>query len=188
MIQDYIKRIRPEDYAGDMRLDLGNVINDFHNYAVFYDIPVLTASQFNREGVRIVDESRSNNRHDLVTKLGRAMIGESGLIEENLDCSIFLTREVMPDGQEWMGFKLAKHRYNIFTNGLTFYQPFHPECAISYIEDEGCAEPVYRTKLVRDEAAFKKAFGETITLAPGGEIQEIMEEVQGRVPTIGKLR
>lgn len=186
LIQDYIKRIRPVDYVGDMRLDLGSVINDFHNYATFYDIPVLTASQFNREGVRVVDESRSNNRHDLVTKLGRAMIGESGLIEENLDCSIFLTREVMPDGQEWMGFKLAKHRYNIFTNVLTFYQPFHPECAISYIEDEGCAEPVYRTKLVRDEAAFKKAFGETITLAPGGEIQEIMEEVQGRVPSSTK--
>ena len=176
LIQDYIKRIRPVDYVGDMRLDLGSVINDFHNYATFYDIPVLTASQFNREGVRIVDESRNNNRHDLVSKLGRAMIGESGLIEENLDCSIFLTREVSKEGQEFMGFKLAKHRYNIFTKDTTFYQPFHPECAISYMEDEGCAEPIYRTNLLRDEVEFKKTFGDTIVFQAGGAIEEIIED------------
>lgn len=176
MVQDYIKRIRPKDYVGDMRLDLGSVINDFANYAKFYNIPVITASQFNREGVRVVDESRSSNRHDLVSKLGRAMIGESGLIDENLDASIFIAREIQNDCV-YMGFKLAKYRYRVFTNDTTFYQPFHKD-TIAYVEDEGTAFPAYKTKLIRDEEAFKQAFGETIKLEARGEITEIIEDMQ----------
>lgn len=183
MIQDYIKRIRPHDYANDMRIDMGNVINDFRNYAIYYNIPVITASQFNREGVRTIDESRSNNRHDLVSRLGRAMIGESGLIDENLDASIFITREIMQDGQNFMGFKLTKHRYRIFTNNVIFYQPFDKDCAIRYIEDEGCAKGAYRLKLIRDEEAFKQAFGETIKLEPKGVISELMDEIQDKETT-----
>nr|DAN42702.1 MAG TPA: DNA polymerase B Like Replicative Helicase [Caudoviricetes sp.] len=177
MIQDYIKRIRPEDYTRDMRIDLGNVINDFRNYAIFYGVPVLTASQFNRDAVRTIDESRNSNRHDLVTRVGRAMIGESGLIDENLDGSIFITREEMPDGQNYMGFRLTKKRYRIFTNVTTFYQPFHMENRIKYVEDVGCTEPAYRTKLIRDEKLFKEAFGETIKLEPKGEIKEIIDDM-----------
>ena len=183
MLQDYIKRIKAREHANDMRIDLGNVINDFRNYAIYYRVPVITASQFNREGVRTIDESRNSNRHDLVSKLGRAMIGESGLIEENLDASIFLTREVMQDGQNYMGFKLSKKRYPIFTDIYTFYQPFMPESPIKYVEDEGCSEPAYHLKLIRDEQAFKQAFGETIKLEPKGAISELMEEIQNKEVT-----
>ena len=176
MIQDYIKRIRPKDYVGDMRLDLGSVINDFANYAKFYNVPVITASQFNREGVRVVDESRNSNRHDLVSKLGRAMIGESGLIEENLDASIFITKEVQ-NGNTYMGFKLAKKRYRIFTNETTFYQPFQ-DGSIAYVEDEDAAFPAYKTKLMRDEDSFRQAFGDTIKLeAAGGKLTDLIEEM-----------
>lgn len=173
-IMDYIKRIRPVDYMKDMRLDLGNVINDFKNFAAEKDVPVLTASQFNREGVRMVDESRNSSRHDIVSKIGRAMIGESGLIDENLDFSIFIAKEWIDD-TVWMGFKLAKHRDRIFTNVTQFYQPFHEDNAIKYQTDVGLAKPLYKETLVKSELEIREAFGETIKMNARKDIMPIQE-------------
>ena len=173
-IMDYIKRIRPVDYMKDMRIDLGNVINDFKNFAAAKDVPVLTASQFNREGVRMVDESRNSSRHDIVNKVGRAMIGESGLIDENLDFSIFIAKEWIDDNI-WMGFKLAKHRDRIFTNVTTFYQPFHEDNAIKYQTDVGLAKPLYKETLVKSELEIREAFGETIKMNARKDIMPIQE-------------
>ena len=173
-IMDYIKRIRPVDYMKDMRIDLGNVINDFKNFAAAKDVPVLTASQFNREGVRMVDESRNSSRHDIVNKVGRAMIGESGLIDENLDFSIFIAKEWIDDNV-WMGFKLAKHRDRIFTNVTTFYQPFHEDNAIKYQTDVGLAKPLYKETLVKSELEIREAFGETIKMNARKDIMPIQE-------------
>ena len=173
-IMDYIKRIRPVDYMKDMRLDLGNVINDFKNFAAEKDVPVLTASQFNREGVRMVDESRNSSRHDIVSKIGRAMIGESGLIDENLDFSIFIAKEWIDDNV-WMGFKLAKHRDRIFTNVTTFYQPFHEDNAIKYQTDVGLSKPLYKETLVKSELEIREAFGETIKMNARKDIMPIQE-------------
>ena len=173
-IMDYIKRIRPVDYMKDMRIDLGNVINDFKNFANEKHIPVITASQFNREGVRMVDESRSSARHDIVNKVGRAMIGESGLIDENLDFSIFLAKEWIED-MCWMGFKLAKHRDRIFTNVTTFYQPFCEDNAIKYQTDVGLSKPLYKETLVKSENEIREAFGETIKMNVRKDIKPIQE-------------
>ena len=41
LIQDYIKRIRPTNYTGDIRLDLGTIVNEFKVYAAIKDIPVI---------------------------------------------------------------------------------------------------------------------------------------------------
>lgn len=177
VIMDYIKRIRPVDYMKDMRIDLGNVINDFKNFANEKHIPVITASQFNREGVRMVDESRNSSRHDIVNRVGRAMIGESGLIDENLDFSIFLAKEWVQD-TVWMGFKCAKHRDRIFTKVTTFYQPFCEDNPIKYQTDVGLAKPVYRETLVKSDAEIREVFGETIKMNARRDIlpiQEILE-------------
>ena len=151
VIMDYMKRIRPVDKTGDMRIDIGNVVNDFRNLAIHYDIPVVTASQFNREGVRMIDSSRDDSKHDLVSKLGRAMIGESGLIDENLDWTIFIQPEWVGE-KKYMGFRCVKHRFKISTTVTEFYQPFYEDNPIKYICDAGASSPAYKLSL--DDASL----------------------------------
>lgn len=174
MLQDYIKRIRPMDRNKETRFELGNVINDFRNFAVFKDIPVITASQLNRDAARIVDESRSTNKNDLVKKLGRANIGESSLIDENLDGTIFITPEYVGD-QKYMGIKLTKHRYKIFTKITSIYQPFEEGSGVKLMEDEGLVKPLFKESLVRDAEQIKKAFGDTVRFSVNREIKDIDE-------------
>jgi len=174
MLQDYIKRIKPMDENKEERFRLGNVINDFKNFAIYKEIPVITASQFNREAARIVDESRGSNKNDLVKKLGRANIGESSLIDENLDATIFITPEWVGN-QKYMGFKISKHRYKMFTKVAAFYQPFEEGNEVRLMEDEGLTRPLYKESLVRDADEIKKTFGDTIRFSTVREIKDIEE-------------
>lgn len=154
MIQDYIKRIRPvEDNDRDERFRLGSVINDFKNYAVAKDIPVITASQINRDGAKIVDQGRGSNKLDIIKRIGRTNIGESSLIDENLDASIFLLPEWTSDGQKYMGFKLTKKRFkaDISVTANIFYQPFVENNPVKLVEDEGKMKPASKKSLTANE-------------------------------------
>ena len=170
LIQDYIKRIKPIDRTGEPRIDFGNVVNDFCNIAKFYDIPVLTASQFNREAVKLIDNSRSRNKYDLVSKVGRSMIGESGLIDENLDWTIFITPEYASDGKKYMGFKCTKHRDRIFTSVEQFYQPFEEDNMIKYVCDEGLAKPEFKTSLAPNNNELQMLKTNSIDLGLGSHL------------------
>lgn len=173
MLQDYIKRIRPMDNNPEERFRLGNVINDFRNFAAYKDIPVITASQLNREAARIIDDSRSANKNDLVKKLGRANIGESSLIDENLDATLFLTPEYVGN-QKYMGMKITKHRFPIYTKDTSIYQPFVGDSEVKLMEDEGLIKPVYERSLATNsEDSIRKNFGDTIKFTSNREIKDI---------------
>ena len=47
--QDHIKRIRPVNKRNDLRLDLGEVVNEFKAFATATNIPVITDSHLNRD-------------------------------------------------------------------------------------------------------------------------------------------
>ena len=159
-LQDYVKRIMPVNYTGDSFQDLGNVINDFKTFAMLKHLPFLTASQLNREAAKLIDEGRNANRNDLIKKLGRANIGESNRIDENLDCTIFIAPEIGANGKKYMGFKLSKHRYEIYTDKLSIYQPFISNDSIAMVEDIYDAKPAYRESLMRDTEEIRAAFGD----------------------------
>ena len=182
VIMDYMKRIRPVDRTRDMRIDIGNVVNDFRNLAIHYDIPVVTASQFNRDGVRTIDNYRSDSKHDLVSKLGRAMIGESGLIDENLDWTIFIQPEWV-ENKKYMGFRCIKHRFKISTDVLEFYQPFYEDNQIKYICDEGASKPAYKISL--DEASLHaedlKEKNKNVNFGFRRNVQDLTEDDNGKV-------
>jgi len=188
LLQDYIKRIKPMDENKEERFRLGNVINDFKNFATYKDIPVITASQLNREAARIVDDSRNTNKNDLVKKLGRANIGESSLIDENLDGTIFITPEWVGD-RKYMGIKLTKKRYKIYTRITSIYQPFEEGNEVKLMEDEGLAKPLFKESLVRDAEEIKKAFGDTVRFSVNREIRDIdeLEADEGKLITGGTM-
>ena len=149
MIQDYIKRIKCRDFKlinGDMRIGLGAVIDEFKEFANTKKIPVITASQMNRDAAKIIDENRRTNKADLVRMIGRSNIGESTLITENADAAFILVPEEGRDGIRYLGISNAKKR---FKNQSTpnFYHPYCKERPLQLIEDINLAEPLFKISL-----------------------------------------
>ena len=148
VLQDYIKRIRSADgnFGGDLRLQLGAVINEFRVFATLKDIPVITASQLNREATRHIDEGRQLNKGDLVRLLGRSNIGESNLILENSDWVAMIAPEYDSDGNKYLGIQRCKSRYYIPGDFAYAYLPYTVN-SIKFIEDYSSPIPVHKTTM-----------------------------------------
>ena len=111
------------------------------NFANRFDIPVITASQINREGAKTVDEIRNNSKKDVTDGIGRANIGESSLIDENVDATIFIVPQWVGE-EKYMGFKVTKTRYKCTATDRTFFQPFDKTNTIKLVEDSKLASPL----------------------------------------------
>ena len=55
MVQDYTKRIRSSNYSSDLRIELGNVSDDFCNIAKARNIPIVSGCQLNRRICGIIE-------------------------------------------------------------------------------------------------------------------------------------
>lgn len=157
LLQDYMGRIQPEDRTNDSYQDLGHVIDDFKNFAMIKEIPVITAAQLNRDAIKMIDEGRSNNRPDLLKGVSRAQIGESIKIDQNLDGGFIIAREYDIEGHAYMGFKLTKKRYQIFTNKLLIYQPLYDKSK-AYVEDIYETRPAFKETLSVDSEEVADIF------------------------------
>ena len=149
LVQDYIRRIRPRDFklmGGDMRIALGAVVDEFKEFAVAKHIPVITASQLNRDAAKIIDEGRKSSEADLVRKVGRANIGESTLITENADSAFILVPEDGADGRKYLGMANAKKRFKTQSSQF-FYLPYSKERPLELLQDIHLAEPLSKLSL-----------------------------------------
>lgn len=176
---DYLMRILPSKFTGDPYIDYGTVANDLKSFAIGKNIPVITASQLNREAAKIIDEGRNSNQADIIKKLGRATIGDSINIDRNIDASIILVPEISQTGERYMAFKMTKHRFEIYTNVVSFFQPIYPGSYIAFVEDIYDVKPAYRESLVRNDDEIKTLIGNNInkvSMQPLNSIKELMEE------------
>ena len=151
VVQDYLKRIRSIEgtFKGDVRQQLGANINEMKIFATIKDIPVITASQLNRDATTHVDEGRAKNKADLVRLLGRSNVGDSNLILENSDWIALIAPEYDRDGNKYLGIQRVKERYFIPGN---FYCAFLPYITgtIKFIEDFYAPIPVHRVTMRED--------------------------------------
>lgn len=149
LIQDYIKRIRPADgmFGGDLRQQLGAVINDFKTFATLKNIPVITASQLNRDATSKIDEKRIKNQADLVRVIGRSNVGESNLILENSDWIALIAPEFDKAGVKYLGMQRVKSRYYIPNDTFCVYMPYIKD-TIKFIEDFHSPVPVHKTTMI----------------------------------------
>ncbi len=86
IVLDYIKRIDSEhDNYGDERVRLSYVGKELKNIAQFFQIPLITAMQLNREGNSIIDAAMSNNKEDVARFVGASNIGNCWDIYEDSD-------------------------------------------------------------------------------------------------------
>ena len=146
LIQDHVKRIKSIDRYTDVRLELGAVVNEFKVYAALKDIPVITNSHLNRDAASKIDEASNSNKGDLIRMLGRANIGESMLMLDNLDCAMIIGQEYDSECNKYMGFKRIKMRGKC-TLRDTIFQPYTDVHSIKLIEDIDMKVPVFKDTL-----------------------------------------
>lgn len=174
-IMDYLMRIRPSEYTHDLYTDLGTVANDFKTFAITKKIPVITASQLNREAAKIIDEGRNSNQLNIIKKLGRATIGDSVQIDRNIDATIILVPEVSASGERYMAYKLTKHRYEIYTNKVSIFQPMYEGSYIALVEDLFDPKPAFKESLARDVEEIREAFGDVERVTINNTIKSLEE-------------
>ena len=171
MIQDYIKRIKSVDgsFGGDLRMQLGAVINEFKVFATLKDIPVITASQLNRVATANIDEARIKNKADLVRLIGRSNVGESNLIIENSDWIALIAPEYDKTGIKYLGIQRVKSRYRIANDVYCAYLPYIKD-TIKFIEDLYSAVPVHKITM-REEVNLNNG----MNINSNGVINEIKD-------------
>lgn len=148
VLQDYMKRIRSVEgtFGGDLRAQLGAVVNEFKTFATLKNIPVITASQLNRSATNSVDEARIKNKADLVRLIGRSNVGESNLILENSDWICLIAPEYDKNDNRYLGIQRVKSRYYINNDLHTCYLPYAGK-TIKFVEDLYSPVPVHKTTM-----------------------------------------
>lgn len=144
MIQDHVKRMKATTGQTDVRLELGDVVNEMKTFAMIKDIPLITVSHVNRDGVRVIDSSATSNKVDLTRMLGAAFIGESMLMLDNIDFGCILNVEYDEEGHKYAVFKGVKFR--IQHDEEYICQPYEYDNDMKLQEDL-YSDPVYRTTL-----------------------------------------
>ena len=139
VLQDYLKRIHSVEgtFNGDLRAQLGAIVNEFKVFATIKNIPVVTASQLNRTATNSIDTARVKNKSDLVRLIGRANVGESNLILENSDwIALIAPEQDRVTGQRFLGMQRVKSRYFIRDDFHYAYIPYIND-SIKFVEDIG---------------------------------------------------
>lgn len=147
LIQDYVRRIRSAYKQPDIRLELGEIVNEFKVFASIKDIPVISAAQLNREASRTIETATQAKKSDLIRLLGRSNIGESMLMIDNLDWASLISIEYDSAGNKYLGFNRIKMRIRE-TERSIFYQPFVKDNGMKLIEDIYSQVPVLRDTLM----------------------------------------
>ena len=140
---DYIKRIRPQQKARDEKEMLKNVTNELRQIAIDYQIPVVSAHQFNRNALATVNNAMRDGKTDLAKFLGGENVGSAYEVMENPDMSIVLNLERKKDDQQlYLTFYRIKARYRPSTQLGYFNQPFKPDNSFQLQDDVTRANPL----------------------------------------------
>lgn len=156
VIQDYIERLRPPMMSADKRVQLNDVSNQLHDLAIELDIPVITASQFNRSGLGTIEDMRASGKHDIGKNVGMKDVSESFGMLKNIDVNISIVIEYDKlEERFYLSFRQLKFRGDDSESITYFLQPFvGKNSKIQLMEDLEMEHPMYRRSLL-DEAAVE---------------------------------
>lgn len=94
-ILDYLNRIRPSSVrkTGEERFALSDISNELSTIAKVKQIPVITATQMNREAFRLLEDAQTyEEKVAAAGRMGASQIGEAIAIVQNVDMAIILNR------------------------------------------------------------------------------------------------
>lgn len=180
LIQDHIKRIRSVERDADIRLELGNIVNEFKTFAMLKDCVVITNGHLNRDAIEKI-KAESSDPLEYVTA---ANIGESMLIIDNLDCAIIIGRAEDAQGNSYMGFKRVKERFKAPLNFNIVYQMFESPESIRLVEDIDRRVPIYKTNLKEDANSIA---GTSDNINRGNSTSTMIKDTIGATKSIATL-
>ena len=141
-VLDYVKRIRPASPTKDIRIDLGNVVDELTVLAKTREIPVITATQMNREAIKKIEDGLESGKSDIGKNLGASNVGESWNMVENVDYLTCIYKEYKQSNDTWyMCFKSLKTRAKVPTVSY-FAHPFAENNQMHLLEDYDLKEPL----------------------------------------------
>lgn len=112
ILLDYIKRIDSVHQSnGDERVRMSFVAKELKTIAQFYEIPLITAMQLNREGNSIIDAAMRESKQDVARFVGSSSIGNAWDIIEDSDWVGLINLELQKStNQLYLTFKRLKIR------------------------------------------------------------------------------
>lgn len=112
LILDYLLKIdSTHNSNGDERIRLSYATKELKSVAQFFEIPVITAMQVNREGNSIIDAAMREDKQDLLNYIGAAQIGNCWNIVEESDWMALVSLERRKStGQLFLSCKRLKIR------------------------------------------------------------------------------
>lgn len=145
LIQDHVKKIRSVYRNQDIRLELGDIVNEMKVFAADRDIPVISVSHLNRDASRINEDAAAKGANiDVTLKMGVSNVGESILMIDNLDCGIIINLDFDQDGNRHLCYSLIKMRDKPIRTYIA--QPFVYGSTIRLVEDVG-GMPMFKESL-----------------------------------------
>ena len=165
MVQDHVKRIRSIYNSPDIRIELGDVVNEMKTFAAEKDIPVISVSHLNRDAARINEESIAKGANvDITLKMGVSNIGESILMFDNLDGAIIINLDFDENGSRYLCYNLIKLREKPLREYIA--QPFVYGSSIRLVEDVGgipmFKESLHMAPAIQRSASIKTNSANTI--------------------------
>lgn len=176
IIQDYIERLRPSHISNvEKRNQLVEVSNGLHDLAVQLDIPIITASQLNREGVATLENAKEAGQRDVGKKVGSGNISESYGMLKNFDVNISIVVEYDADESRfWLSFRTLKFRGDDRNTIKYFLQPFvGKDSKIQLMDDLNQDAPVYRISMVEEKEAAATNIMDTVNLVSRRRAKDI---------------
>lgn len=138
LIVDYLKKLdSPRNWNGDERIRLGYVTRELKAIAEFFNIPVITAMQTNREANSIIDAAIREEKTDIARFVGASNVGSAWSIIEESDWVALINREWRKsDNQLYITFNRFKIRgKNDASISPYFNHPFTNEKYIRFLPD-----------------------------------------------------
>ncbi|WP_300944195.1 DnaB family ATPase [uncultured Duncaniella sp.] len=154
IIQDYIERLRPPVMLTEKRNALSDVSNQMHDLSIELDIPIITASQFNREGVSTIEDQRDKGKKDIAKQVGTGNISESFGMLKNFDVNVAIVIEYdAAEERFYLSFRKLKYRGDETGTIDYFLQPFAGKNSKIQLQDDIATDPVYRLSMLDELGA-----------------------------------
>lgn len=142
---DYILKLdSTRDNNNDERMRISMCARELKSLAQFYDIPVITAMQTNREGNSIIESAARDNMDDVGKFLGSSLVGNCFNLIQESDFVFMINHEMKKSTGMWLlSFKCTKHRGKKDINAATYFNhPFVNNNGIRLMPDVDLPEPV----------------------------------------------
>lgn len=153
VVLDYILKIdSAKPHYGDERLRISYAGRELKSLAQFFDIPVITAMQINREGNGILDAAMQENKEDIGRFVGVQYVGQCWDLIQESDWVCFINLEMQKSTGKWfLSFKRMKIRGKKDPLAVDYFNhPFVNNNGIRLEPDVNKLEPVSVVSLASD--------------------------------------